>query len=539
MTEISLKSLPRESKLILLGDWFRAPGKGWKVACYFLNEQKEAFRKAFPVDLLPALIPGTVYPRLSVVNNPSGYKGTFKVPEMEAWERCRYRDLPDSLKRMREYSGEIDTQIIYRINSGDRVMWLPATELARMLFFHSAEVVRAAAYQGNTWQLAKSNKEGWIGEITFSSNVPVNYLNNLQFRKFFAWLLFDSDVENSFCSIFRRLNQKCFFENDYERWTFDLQPPDLSFCEISWAGYTGSDLKGEKSHFYIREIRSIAGLPSPQLETIFFAHPDDDFFLTNEGDNRSLRKKGERYSQSKTGPIEIDPNNPPRPGRKRYLLHIAASGLHFDAEIDLRRSPRHIKALPKSEEPDISEPEVEETVGITESSDHGNIPRADFDHLQKPELIEAPEKMVFFQTMLKQLEAEHGWTIETHFGKVPQKNCRSAHLIDGRPRQYCHAVLNRDVDTLIQILEIELKPEESLSSLFFRSKAKSSVDEILDALMMTDPELNYKAMQWKRKMNAELTLARHYLEHPDKKIKSETEALEAWVARAADRIMRM
>ena len=41
----------------------------------------------------------------------------------------------------------------------------------------------------------------------------------------------------------------------------------------------------------------------------------------------------------------------------------------------------------------------------------------------------------------------------------------------------------------------------------------------------------YKSMQWKRKSNAEHTIA-HYLEYSDKRIKSEAEALEAWVARA-------
>ena len=54
-----------------------------------------------------------------------------------------------------------------------------------------------------------------------------------------------------------------------------------------------------------------------------------------------------------------------------------------------------------------------------------------------------------------------------------------------------------------------------------------------------DTTQKYKAMQWKRKSNAEHTSAYHYLEHPDKKIKSEVEALESWVARAADKILRL
>lgn len=535
MAGVSLKNLPKGSKLILLGDWYRAPGGNWEVACYFFNEQKnESFRKGLPVDLLPALIPGTVYPLTSIENKATGFTRTSKVPAMKNWELCRYRDLPGSLRRMREYPVEIDEQIVYRFNSGNLVLWLPAAELARMLFFHSAEVVRAAIYQGNTWQLAKSDKEGWVGEVTFSSNVPVSYLNSLQFRKFFAWLLFDDIAEDCFCSIFRLLNQDCFLHNNHERWTFELQPPDLNSCEIYWAGYTGKKSMGEDHHCYIREIRSIAGLPSPQLETVFFSHPDDELILESEAQEREEGKENTDYTE----PAEIDPDNPPKPGRKRLMLSITSSGLHFDAEIDLRRSPRQVKALPRGEKPQMDEPE-EETLGITEQSDYGKNRRADFDNLDKRELIEAPEKMLFFQEMFGLLKSEYGWQIETHTGEVPPKNCRSAHLIDGRPRQYCHVVLNRDPDTLIQILEIELKPDESLSTLFFRSDAENVLGEILDALMTSDTELKYKAMQWKRKTNAELTITRHYLEHPDRKIKDENEALESWVARAADRIKRM
>lgn len=538
MSGITLKDLPKGSKLVVLGNFCRAPGEEWKVACYFLDEQKKSFRKDLPVDLLPTLIPGAVFPRFSAENKAVGYTGTFKLPAMNSWEVCRYRDLPDSLKRMQKYSKEIDKQIIYKFRSASRIVWLPAMELSRMLFFQSAEVVRAAIYQGNTWQLAKSDKDGWIGEVTFTANVPIAYLNSLQFRKFFAWLLFDDNAEKSFCSIFRLLNQDTFLLNEQEQWTFEFQAPDLSSCEISWAGYTGDDKKSEKHHCYIREIRSIAGLPSPQLETIFFSHPNDELILDSEFPNHESGDEKPRDPQPKFDPKEIDPVNPPRPGKKRPL-QMAWSGFHFDSEIDLRRCPRHIKFLPRGKESEKTESEVDEIVGITESNDHGKNPGSDFDNLKKPELIEAPEKMLFFRNMLERLESDNNWQLETRFGVVPKKNCRTAHMIDGRLRQYCHVKLNRDPDTIIHILEIELKPDESLSTLFFRSNKERILEDILDALMTNNAKLKYKAMQWKREKNAELTTALHYLEHPDNKIKNEADALESWIARAAEKITRL
>ena len=468
-----------------------------------------------------------------------GYTGVFKVPSIADWKQCRYRDLPRSLRRLRKFSNQIADQVVYRMEAVDRIFWLPAIELARMLFFHSSEVVRAAVYQGNTWQLAKADQKDWIGTVTFSSHVPVSYLNSLQFRKFFAWLLFDEDAEKSFCSIFRLLNEGSYLQDNVEHWTFDFQPPDLGASEISWAGYTGRD--SEQHHCYIREIRAIAGVPTPELEAVVFSHPDDVLFLEKEpGDSESGCDAKTRKLKSRVVPKEIDPHHPPKAGKKRYLIRISRAGFHFDAEIDLRRSPRHIRALPKGEMPDLDEIQEEETLGITEGSDHGSIPRADIDNLEKPELIDAPEKIAFFQTMLEQLEAKHGWDIETHTGDVPRKRCRSAHLVGGRPRKYTHAVVHRDDTTEVHVLEIELTADESLSTLFFRAThTQKAVEKILDALMTSDTSHKFKAMQWKRKSNAQHTIARHYLEHPDKKIKSEAEALESWIARAADKILSL
>ena len=41
------------------------------------------------------------------------------------------------------------------------------------------------------------------------------------------------------------------------------------------------------------------------------------------------------------------------------------------------------------------------------------------------------------------------------------------------------------------------------------------------------------AMSWKRKKNAENTIVRAYLGHPDSNVENENDALESWVSRAA------
>ena len=541
MTGIKLSGIPEGSKLVLIGDWYKTPGNDWHVACYFSDEDNRPFKEDLPVDLLPALVPGTVYPGTSDENTAKGYPGVFKVPPVADWKKFRYDDLPRSLRRLRRFSNQIADQVVYRMEAGNRTHWLPAIELARILFFHSSEVVRAAVNHGNTWQLAKADKEDWTGTVTFSSNVPVNYLTNLHFRKFFAWLLFDEGAEDSFCSIFKWLNEGSYLHDNVERWTFDFEPPDLGGTEISWTGYTGRKAVKEKHHCYIREIRAISGVPAPELDEVVFSHPDDKFYLENEPEDSHSGSDAKTGKQtSRVVPKEIDPHNPPKAGKKRHLVQTHGTGFHFDTEINLRRRPLKVKALPKGDMPDLKGTQEEDTLGITEGSDHGSKPRADIDNLEKPELIDAPEKLGFFQTMLEQLKADHGWDIKTDMGDVPRKRCRSAHLVGGRPRKYSHAVVTWDDTNEVHILEIELTAKETLSTLFFRaSHPQQAVKKILDALMTNDTSRKYKAMQWKRKSNTEHTIARHYLEHPDNKIKSEEEALESWVARAGGKIMSL
>lgn len=548
--EIGIRGIPKESKLLILGDWYQNPGDDWKVVCYFHNQELGYFRKALPVDLLPALIPGTVFPRTSTANKAQGWTETIKLPEQANWRRACFKDLPASLKRADNLAEQFENGVLYRIEADLKTYWLPASEVARMLFFHSSEVVRAAVYQGNTWQLGRAWSEDWIGEIELSSNVPVRYMNSLQYRKFFTWLLFDSTVESSFGSIYQLINKNTRIENGAERWTFDFTPPDLSHCEISLAGFTGRDSYDDQ--VFIREIRSISGIKAPELDVVYFSHPDDDLLLEMEPEESD----GDKPSSPRKPRVnirEIDPDMKPNASKRRYCVKLGCSGLNFDVEMDTRRSPRHLEALPlpkiESDHDGLEEQKPEEVASLQQGSDKGKAPRADVDNLDPAELIDAPEKIVAFQAMLQKLESEYGWKIENQMGDVPKKRCRSQHLIDDRPRRYCHAIIQRDASTTIQVLEIELTSKikkdgtgeiESLSTLFFRaSDTTVTFQMILDELMTAHKDKGLNAMSWKRKFISKNTSGWAYLGHPDNKIKNEQDALESWVARAAEKVIGM
>ncbi len=250
-----------------------------------------------------------------------------------------------------------------------------------MLFFHSSEVVRAAVNLGSTWQLGKAWSEDWVGKVELSSNIPVRYMNSLQYRKFFTWLFFDSAVENSFCSIFQAINQTSTIINGAERWTFDFTPLDLGCSEISLAGFTGEE--SEYNQIFIREIRSIAGLKSPDLDIVYFSHPDDDILLEKEVEENESDKR-RSTDRPPVNIKELDPDNKPKASKCRHLVKLGRSGLSFDVELDTRRSPRQFKLLlpsVKSELDELEEQTPEELASLQQGSDKGKGPRADVDNL--------------------------------------------------------------------------------------------------------------------------------------------------------------
>lgn len=439
--EISIRGIPKDAKLLVLGDWYRNPEQDWKVVCYFHSQEQGFFRRALPVDLLPALVTGTVFPRSSTENKAQGWTETVKLPKQGYWQKLHFSDLPESLKRAQVFSEQFDHCVLYRIAVNEKVYWLPSSELARMLFFHSSEVVRAAVNLGSTWQLGKAWSEDWVGKVELSSNIPVRYMNSLQYRKFFTWLFFDSAVENSFCSIFQAINQTSTIINGAERWTFDFTPLDLGCSEISLAGFTGEE--SEYNQIFIREIRSIAGLKSPDLDIVYFSHPDDDILLEKEVEENESDKR-RSTDRPPVNMKELDPDNKPKASKCRHLVKLGRSGLSFDVELDTRRSPRQFKLLlpsVKSELDELEEQTPEELASLQQGSDKGKGPRADVDNLDPAKLIDAPEKIVFFQFMLQQLEKQYKWKIESHIGEVPKKRCRSQHLVENRPRRYCHAII--------------------------------------------------------------------------------------------------
>jgi hypothetical protein len=519
-----VKDIPDNSKLILLGDMYREPNDDWKIAAYFLSDDKAQFRKAFPISALPFLASGNNFPISDTQPQLSGYPSRCVLPPMDKWQIKTHGEMPYELQRVGQYSEQIEHQIIFSINYENKTYWIPALELARRLHFCSSELVRVAVLEGSTLNLARTNVEGNTGFIDFTDQIPTSYINSLEYRKYFAWLLFKDDAQQSFCSIYGHLNREARTQKNIERWIFNFTPPNLEGCEISGRGFTSKD----KQHHYIREIVSIAAIPSPDLQEIIFSHPDDEIALEN--DNEQLEAGKGREKNRLSDERRLDTEVAPRSSNKHRMLTIKPGGLHFDREIDMKRSPRYFRALPKGQESELDEYQEEEVVSTNQSEATGAAARADFDNLNQQELLNPEEKFKQFMELLEKMERKYVWPIEVETGAVPRCRCKKAHLIDGRPRQYAMAKLQRDSETTICLLEIELDAGESLSTLIFRADhTEITKDQVLEGLMRN-------SVRWQKKTITENTISRYYLDHPHNAVITEDSAMESWVIRAARKV---
>ncbi|MCW8930090.1 MAG: Tn7-like element transposition protein TnsE [Gammaproteobacteria bacterium] len=517
------KQVPDNSKLVLLGDFFKKRNGDWRVVAYFQLESGGRIKKAFPIDALPFLTPGSHFPPENIIKNINGYKGTFVLPSMEQWQKTTLSEMPNELKRMQEYKEQVSTQVVYKLKVDGYSYWLPVIELARRLHFNSSELVRTAFLEGTTKTLARVGLVDWQGRIDFMPNVPVAYINSPEYRKYFAWLMFDEGVEDSFCSIFKYKNRNTQQYNDHDRWTFDFIPPSLSAVELSWSGFTTRDQK----HRYIREITSLAGVKAPKVDSVIFSHPED--YKADSIENNT-KEKTSTTSKGKPNNIEIDTELTPTSGNKHRIIHISKSGLHFDLEIDTRRCPRHYKLMPEGTESVLDEIQEDEIVGITEGDKTGKKPRADFDIMKEPEHLDGIDKFdVFKQLLLKLSEKKTKWKISIHIERIPKGRSRTLYKIDGRHRNYLHAIIQKNQDTQVHILEVELAKGDSLSTLICRIKSDLNISEVIETTLT---DLINNSLSWKRKNIHEVTISRAFLGHPDHKIIHEKETLESWVKRA-------
>lgn len=530
---VYFKNIPAGAKLILLGNFYRRHNSDWRVVAYFFTAEGEQIRRNFPIEALPALVVGATYPLTESENGQRGYRGSVTPPKTASWSKHRYQEIPAFLKRMGDFEDQVRDLVIYKFTIGDKKYWVPAIELARVLFFCSGELVRTAFLQGNTRSLARTRTDDSIGYIDLTSDVPVSYLERPEYRNFFVWLLFDQDANRSYCSIFREKNRSTLTREGYELWQFDLALPELYLSEIHWSGFTDKT----QDNIYIREIISISGLTAPLFDEVRFYHPDDMIALQNMD---TPPRSTERRSEETERPNRIDTEAVPKNTKRHRIIGSGRSGLHFDVSINTKRQRGQYFQVPSSSE-DSDEPTeseaLTEDVSVREGDASGSVARADFDSKKEQSFLDGREKFKMFFDMLDSLSERNGWAIEKKIGEVPRGNCRKLHLVKGKPRKYVRATFLTRVCGNVHFLEIELDEHESLSTpIVVLEEEPSDVDFLFNDVL---ENLMKNSLNWNKQKLKSRVKKMCFLDHPKRESTAQSSSVQSWVVRAEKRVSEL
>ncbi|OUS06489.1 hypothetical protein A9Q81_02875 [Gammaproteobacteria bacterium 42_54_T18] len=517
------KEIPSNSKLIMLGDLYKKPHQGWKIVTNFNLDNGDQIRKSFPIEVLPALFLGRLYPPKGNYWKRTGFTGKFILPPVAKWRRTTMADMPTPLKREGKYAEDVSRQKVYRIETIGRIYWLPVIELARKLHFYSAELTRSAVLEGNLHLVGRARQVDDDGYIDLMSTMPVKYLNYSEYRRYLSWLMFDKGADKSFCSIYQHKNREMIENPDHLRWTFDFNPPDISGVELSWSGFKPTD----SEHCFIREITALSGIKAPNLNAVYFTHPDD--IAIDPEKNQEKGKKRGRYKSTPDNHV-VDTEETPNSRNRHRMLTIPQTGFHFDSELKTQRNPRLELIGIKGVLEDSDETNDTETVGVTESDLNGKNPRADFNALEEKE--EGKASFTEFKQVIKHVrEKKPKWKISERIAYVPQGNSRKLYKIGDRRRCYLHVKVTLDESTTIHILDIELSDGRSLSTLLLRFDNRLSEKEaIYDTLV----SLMNNACNWSRKQVYEISVARKFLSHPKVLDMANEETIVSWSKRMFD-----
>lgn len=540
--EVEIAKVPKNSELVIIGDWYKKPGQIWRVVCYFYNDNMGYFRRSFPVEVLTSL---NYKSSFSNLNTDDAIGLTSKALSLSYGYKLKpvtYQDLPECLLSAKTYLDQFKNGRVFNVTVENIVYWIPAVELARVLFFRSSEIIRVASNEGNTWQLCKSWVKDRLGFIELSSSLPIRYMKSKPYRDFFTWLLFNSDAEKSYCSIFKKINGESRISEDHDRWPFSFDPPDFSDCSFHVNGHVKS--YGDYDHFYVRTIESISGLKMPDLDVVYFSHQLDKEVHFRDDEVEQPASSNKNRSTTKIKSIDLD--SKPKSSTNKSLIKVDQGILRFSSDLKTKRAKREKRHVPLSSTEGLGDIELIDTASYQQGSDKGKLANSEVDNTKINAESGSINNLENFELALDILQQEYLVEVEHNIGEVPRMRCRSQHLVGDKPRRYCHAIISRNDFVDVHILEIELsfktkadgtQDPESLSTLLFVPK-KPYIDyeHILCKLMSSDKAERLSTMSWKRKDISKITKACTFLGHQDKESTEQETAWLPWARRIAEAI---
>ncbi len=420
------KTLPDNARIQAIGNLFKySDRKTWDIGVRF----KQSTRKALKFSQLPYLSRQIVLNQ-TVEAIPPGFPIEFTLPDRAFWQTATVGDSGLVTYKL----SEEQSQKCFVFESAGKTVYLPQLELARALFFTNNYLANAALINSALDLEFYVDQDPNNDDKEFPLDLVINALpttlcpkvlfDNEGFRHQIAWLLLNSDIKNSFNSIYQYFSQERVRAPNVERWTFRFDPPQLKGVKVAARGWKSPD----ESTWFINRIELLDGLFFPDISDIGYSHPNSTEIKPSSG-----KGKGGTYPQLPSQ-REIDEESDGSEDNESALIFCDATQRIYN------RVPRTRKVYAKArnslggkedkDKPSTLPPEV----STDDSNSRGDTPRAAVDGLddQTDNAHLYLNKFDSFFKMLEILEKEHGVKQSNPvIRKLPAVGRSRSHLMNG------------------------------------------------------------------------------------------------------------
>lgn len=491
MRKILLNEIPKDARLLSIGNFFRADrqSESWRVGAFFAEANGGVEDHHFSIEMSCILGVGRKFVQEEGAPYISGgYTQRLVLPVVEEW---RDRPLGECRRLPRQLAKipEVASQRCFVFHVGDLEVWLPKFELARKLFFHGGFLARAAFEPNGLDMLFSVQVEENAVHIYTPSRTgaPSRLLQIKGYRDHLSWLLLNSDVRQSFESIWQCQNQEQIrSQSGYTRWRFNFVPPtSLSGIHLEVRGAFDQDAK----EILAWEIIGLRGLRFGTNVEINFHHPALKQAVRGAGGGQ-VSGPLPAYSE-----IKVDVEEEPDEAKERQLIDLPVEGLFFDREPITRVSYNGHKPSAYGQRTDNGEvpgSSTSQTLGIGDDVTGGTIAPGEFQQLdgRQERQDEYPNRFVMLKEIIQQIANIPGIRLlHMDIKPLPHVSRCSYHLMeDKQPRCYLLARFSLDGGLERYLLEIDTTDKKkSLSSRVISLKsgqdAKLAVDSILRGLV--------------------------------------------------------
>jgi len=489
------KTLPDNARIQALGNLFKYNDrKTWDIGVRF----KQSTRKALKFSQLPYLSRQVVLNQ-TVEAIPPGFPIEFTLPDRAFWQTATVGDSGLVTYKL----SEEQSQKCFVFECEGKTIYLPQLELARALFFTNNYLANAALIN-NALDLEYYVEHNPNNDDTeFPLDLVINALpttlcpkvlfDNEGFRHQIAWLLLNSDIKNSFNSIYQYFLQERITAPNVQRWTFQFDPPQLKGVKVAARGWKSSD----ENIWFINRIELLDGLLFPDISDIGFSHPG--FTKNKPGSGKG---KSGTYPQLPTQ-REVDENSDGSEDNESALIFCDATQRIYNRVPRTRKVYAKSRKSPDGKEDDDKPDTLPPDVSTDDPNSRGDTPRAAIDGLddQTDNADLYLSKFDGFFRMLEVLEQEHGVKqSKPIIRKLPAVGRSKSHLMaDWSPR--CMAIVRIEHQTEgYYLLEVDTSDSRaSIATKVISVQALALKGQLRDFISEIDLGLLSNQFSWPKK----------------------------------------